>query len=466
MNKAFLLNGKISCISCAVLVLTACGEGSGYSPTPPPDQATYAVGGMVAGLAGSGLLLRLDIESDDATQPISANGSFSFGPHVGIGTGTKYNVTVATQPTNPSQTCVVTNGSGTMGSSNVTNVSVTCTTPNLANAKLTGTYKVVKFSVPSPYDYGYTGDFSDLLTLTFDGAGNFSGTDVQSGDGVVSSSTVSGTYTVTVDGTLTITSTGESAVTGRLSANGNTLVASRTTANFYPSVLFGIKQGQSNFSNTNLTGTYTTVRYDYNSAGDVSGLSSLTFDGAGNFTGTETLNNGGLVSSMAISGTCTVAADGTLTLTSSAGSTLTGGLSADGSTLVASRTTASFGPSVLFGIKQGQTNSSNADLMGAYKVIDFATRDVIDGLGDRGGLSTVTFDGAGNHDDSRVLNDAGSITSGVDTGTYTVAMDGTLTIKSSAGYTTTGGLSADGNTLVTTQVTNAQGLAAVVVGIK
>jgi hypothetical protein len=396
---------------------------------------------------------------------LSATGSFTFATNIAMGAA--YNVTVATQPTNPSQTCSVTSGSGTMGSSNVTTVSVACVTLNLANAKLTGTYKVVKFSVPSPFDYAsYQGDFSDLLTLTFDGAGNFSGTDVQSGDGVVSSSSVSGTYTVTVDGTLTITSTGESAVAGRLSANGNTLVASRTTSGFEPSVLFGIKQGQSNFSNTNLTGTYTAVRYDYNSADDVSGLSSLTFDGAGNFSGTDTLNKGGLVSSMAISGTCTVAADGTLTLTSSAGSTLTGGLSADGNTLVASRTTTGFGPSVLFGIKQGQSNFSNANLMGAYKMIQFVTRDIIDGAGDRGGLSTVTFDGAGNHDDSGVLNDGGSITSVVDTGTYTVAADGTLTIKSSAGYTTTGGLSADGDTLVTTQVTNAQGLPAVVVGIK
>ena len=37
-------------------------------------------------------------------------------------------MTVATQPTSPSQTCTVANPTGTVGSANVTNVNVTCTT--------------------------------------------------------------------------------------------------------------------------------------------------------------------------------------------------------------------------------------------------------------------------------------------------------------------------------------------------
>jgi hypothetical protein len=43
-------------------------------------------------------------------------------------TGTSYVVSVNAQPSNPTQTCTVTNGSGSISSSNVTNVSVTCTT--------------------------------------------------------------------------------------------------------------------------------------------------------------------------------------------------------------------------------------------------------------------------------------------------------------------------------------------------
>jgi hypothetical protein len=45
-----------------------------------------------------------------------------------VAEGSAYNVTVQTQPTE--QTCTVTNGSGTMGASNVTNVNVSCTTNN------------------------------------------------------------------------------------------------------------------------------------------------------------------------------------------------------------------------------------------------------------------------------------------------------------------------------------------------
>ncbi|HEY0231612.1 MAG TPA: hypothetical protein VGC55_10190, partial [Dokdonella sp.] len=39
-----------------------------------------------------------------------------------------YAVTIAAQPSNPTQTCAVTNGSGTIAGANVTNVGVTCTT--------------------------------------------------------------------------------------------------------------------------------------------------------------------------------------------------------------------------------------------------------------------------------------------------------------------------------------------------
>ena len=57
---------------------------------------------------------------------ISANGSFTF--LTSLFNGADYAVTVQTQPTNPSQTCTVSNGSGTLAGANVTNVSVTCTT--------------------------------------------------------------------------------------------------------------------------------------------------------------------------------------------------------------------------------------------------------------------------------------------------------------------------------------------------
>ena len=45
--------------------------------------------------------------------------------------GAAYNVTVLTQPTSPTQTCTVTNGSGT-ASANVGNIQITCSTGTLS----------------------------------------------------------------------------------------------------------------------------------------------------------------------------------------------------------------------------------------------------------------------------------------------------------------------------------------------
>jgi environmental stress-induced protein Ves len=86
--------------------------------------STFTIGGSVAGLAGSGLVLSLN--GGAQSLPVAANGSFTF--PAALVDGSSYVVTVAQQPSTPTQTCVVANGSGTFGSANVTNVVVSCTT--------------------------------------------------------------------------------------------------------------------------------------------------------------------------------------------------------------------------------------------------------------------------------------------------------------------------------------------------
>jgi len=86
--------------------------------TPPPP--IYSVGGTVSGLSGSAVLQ--DNGGDNLT--VTANGSFTFATV--LATGAAYNVTVQTNPAG--QTCTVSNGTGTIGTANVTNVAVTCTT--------------------------------------------------------------------------------------------------------------------------------------------------------------------------------------------------------------------------------------------------------------------------------------------------------------------------------------------------
>ncbi|MBX3689056.1 proprotein convertase P-domain-containing protein [Dokdonella sp.] len=83
--------------------------------------ATYTVGGNVSGLTGSGLLLSLNAGAQSL--PVAADGAFTF--PTGLASGASYAVTVGTQPAG--QVCSVSNGSGTIGSANVTDVAVTCT---------------------------------------------------------------------------------------------------------------------------------------------------------------------------------------------------------------------------------------------------------------------------------------------------------------------------------------------------
>jgi N-acetylneuraminic acid mutarotase len=84
------------------------------------SPSTYSVGGTVSGLTST--LVLQNNAADNLS--IAANGSFVF--NTPIASGSSYAVTVFTQPAG--QTCAVSNGTGSVTSANVTNVSVTCTT--------------------------------------------------------------------------------------------------------------------------------------------------------------------------------------------------------------------------------------------------------------------------------------------------------------------------------------------------
>ena len=79
---------------------------------------TFTVGGTVSGLSGTVVLQ--DNGADNLT--VTANGTFTFA--TALAPDAAYAVTVKTSPAG--QTCTVANGSGTMGSANVTNVAVSC----------------------------------------------------------------------------------------------------------------------------------------------------------------------------------------------------------------------------------------------------------------------------------------------------------------------------------------------------
>jgi hypothetical protein len=88
---------------------------SGGDATAP---VAYSVGGTVSGLSGTVVLQ--DNGGNDLS--VGASGPFTFS--TGLLSGAAYNVTVTGNP--PGQTCSVANGSGTVGTANVTNVVVAC----------------------------------------------------------------------------------------------------------------------------------------------------------------------------------------------------------------------------------------------------------------------------------------------------------------------------------------------------
>jgi large repetitive protein len=124
----------------------------------------FAVHGTVSGLVGTGLVLQNNGAND---LPISANGEFSF--PTPFASGAAYSVTVLTSPSGPSQSCAVTNGAGTIGSGDVTNVTVKCATGSFAIggtvSGLVGSGLQLRNNGGTPIDIGGNGpfQFGDLL---------------------------------------------------------------------------------------------------------------------------------------------------------------------------------------------------------------------------------------------------------------------------------------------------------------
>lgn len=130
--------GLLFSVAATAVVLAGCGAGGNGAPAPPvsptpapapapppppPPPPTFTVGGTITGLRGAaGVVLANAAEQ----LSVAADGAFTFA--TAVPAGTAYGVSVATQPADPAQTCVVANGSGVIASANVDTVQITCTT--------------------------------------------------------------------------------------------------------------------------------------------------------------------------------------------------------------------------------------------------------------------------------------------------------------------------------------------------
>ena len=115
---------------------------------------TYTVGGAISNLSGNGLTLSLNTGSQTAS-PASGATSYTFANGINAGS---YTVTITSQPTG--QTCSLVNDVGTVTSSNISNVNVTCTTNSSSSSSSSSTSSAV---TPPPIvlpDTGQTGDFT------------------------------------------------------------------------------------------------------------------------------------------------------------------------------------------------------------------------------------------------------------------------------------------------------------------
>ncbi|WP_115720112.1 hypothetical protein [Gallaecimonas mangrovi] len=122
----------------AVCSLSAChDDNSSSSDSSSTTTATYTIGGTVSGLDGTVVLE--NNSGDDLT--LTSDGSFTFA--TAVDDNSSYSVTVLTQPSG--QACTVTNGSGTLDATNVSDVAVSCL-DSAPTASLSYGFKAFDFS--------------------------------------------------------------------------------------------------------------------------------------------------------------------------------------------------------------------------------------------------------------------------------------------------------------------------------
>jgi hypothetical protein len=154
-------------------------EKAATTPATNQGSGTYTVGGTVAGLPGN---LTIFVWNGSDTLTISSNGAFVFPSTLSSGATYSVNDTVPTfsgqSPDISGETCTIANGTGTIGSANVTNVEITCSSYQLDFITTTPFWGYLAYD---PYEnigvvsYNYpTGDSAQTaatLTCTDAGAG-------------------------------------------------------------------------------------------------------------------------------------------------------------------------------------------------------------------------------------------------------------------------------------------------------
>jgi hypothetical protein len=161
MNYANRVLWGVSALVTALCLAACSGVPQNNSGATGGTGGTVTIGGTVTGLAGTGLVLQ-----NNGGDNLSVTASRTFAFQTAVKAGSAYAVTVLTQPSNPSQNCVVTSGTGT-ASANVTSVAVACSTAAVS-AKIGGSVTGLTGSGLVLQDNG-----GDSLTITGNGTFTF-----------------------------------------------------------------------------------------------------------------------------------------------------------------------------------------------------------------------------------------------------------------------------------------------------
>ena len=419
---------------------TSVAGGSAVALTISSGPPTYTVGGIVIGLGTSATVHVLNGADSVA---VTANGSFTL--PAGIISGGAYSVTVGT-PTS-AQSCAAQNAAGTIASANVTNVVVYCTY-KVSVATLNNTYTVVGADFDSPSN-GTTLTFDALVAAIYNGAGSINTTStVDIGGTIYTGVAGSGTYAVTTTTAIPTFTNSTGASGGIEGVNGAAAVSAGTMSGTPSSIGVAVLPNASATTDS-INGNYTRVGlYGQVSTGDIAAEEGPVTLTNGSATGTYTSNTSGTITSGTAKGAFTVS-NGLVTATDGSGG---GAVSADGNFMVVAQINSSDDPNIEVFVHQG-TGVTPSTFEGIYSVAQYG-----------GGSLTATFGkvitlyayGNGTYLTIFTKNANGTITNDDESGTYTVAADGTLTLIDTDGNVYNGALSADGNALVLANISSQQ----------
>jgi hypothetical protein len=410
-----------------LIALVACGGcGSAAKPAGP----MYTISGTVIGLATGATV---HVMNDTDIEPITANGSFML--PTALPNGSNFSVAVGTPSSD--QSCAVQNGSGTVPAANVTDVLVYCTY-NVSTAALNSTYTVAVADFgaatnenPNPFDGALASTYDGVSTVSITATLNIAGT-------IVPNVSQMATYTVATTDAIPLLNDGGGIEGVNADALGGASMISGTPPVFAYAVL-----PNANATTDTANGNYTQVAIVAQlGTGVIKGNEGPITLTNGSVTGTLSSNTAGsIVTGVATSGTFTISSG----LVSVGAGAEQGGISADGDLIVVADTESGDNPSIAVLVLQG-TGVTQPTFEGVYSVAEYGGASV----GSTFGKAITLFAyGNGTYSITFTKNANGTITSGnTDTGTYTVADDGTLVLTDSEGNVYNGALSMDGNALV------------------